>query len=58
MKSPPTRIISGRRGDIMLPLQPINNMKKIIAALAVAILSFAPAIAEEVTYVAGMTGVV
>jgi|GEM_PF-1948616 len=38
--------------------QPINNMKKLIATLAVAILALAPAaMAGEVTYIAGMTGV-
>lgn len=36
-----------------------NTMKKIIATMALAILAFAPAaMAEEVAYVAGMTGVV
>lgn len=44
--------------DVMPSGPPINNMKKLIATLAVTILAFAPAFAEEVTYVAGMTGVV
>ena len=34
------------------------KMKKLIATLAVSLLAFAPAaLADEVTYVAGMTGV-
>ena len=38
---------------------PINTMKKLIATLTLAVLAFAPmAMAEDVTYVAGMTGVV
>lgn len=32
-------------------------MKKVIATLAMAILAIAPAMADDVTYVAGMTGV-
>jgi hypothetical protein len=37
----------------------INTMKKLIATLTLAVLAFAPmAMAAEVTYVAGMTGVV
>lgn len=37
----------------------INTMKKLIATLTLAVLAFAPmAMAEDVTYVAGMTGVV
>jgi hypothetical protein len=32
-------------------------MKKVLVTMAVAVLAFAPAMAEEATYVAGMTGV-
>lgn len=36
-----------------------NTMKKLIATMALAVLAFAPAaMAEDVTYIAGMTGVV
>jgi len=41
------------------PTHNIKNMKKLLATLAVAVLALAPmAMAEEVAYVAGMTGVV
>ncbi|MDF1657865.1 MAG: hypothetical protein P1U58_09645 [Verrucomicrobiales bacterium] len=47
-----------RIDDLTPSVQPINNMKKLIATLAVAILALAPAaMAGEVTYIAGMTGV-
>lgn len=36
-----------------------NTMKKLIATMTLAILAFAPmAMAEDIAYVAGMTGVV
>ncbi len=34
-----------------------NNMKKTIATMIMAVFAIAPAFAEDVTYVAGMTGV-
>jgi len=46
-------------GRLIPTSQNKNTMKKIIATMALAILAFAPAaMAEEVAYVAGMTGVV
>ena len=42
----------------LLPEDSLAVMKTLIATLALTVLAFAPAaIAEEVTYIAGMTGV-